>query len=353
MSSAKEKLRFDLTGYARDGSLGDHDGLMRVAERADVLGFGGIWFNEFHFSRTTLPYPSTLLLGAAILARTQRLRFGTSILVLPLYHPLLLAEQIAQLDRQSGGRLDVGVGRGTSPETFHALGLDPAQAPARFAEALGVILAALTKPIVSSDGPTWTFSDVTVGPPPIQRPHPPIHVGAASPDTLAIAARHRFPLLLSLEPNETRQIGVFRDQLARAGASSEPLAASSLARYVIVEATQAKAEAALDRFTDALNKARIARANTFGKPPPAPRTPADMLAGYTIAGTPEACRAQIKHLTRSTGIRNMRCLFSANGTIPLDKASASMELFGTEVLPICADLPAPPLPNIRPKGTLP
>ncbi|MFP3442855.1 LLM class flavin-dependent oxidoreductase, partial [Pantoea sp. SIMBA_133] len=80
-------------------------------------GFDGIWFNEFHFSRDTLPYPSTLLLGADILARTERLRFGTSILVLPLYHPLLLAEQIAQLDFQSGGRVDVGIGRGTDPST--------------------------------------------------------------------------------------------------------------------------------------------------------------------------------------------------------------------------------------------
>jgi len=353
MNTPTPNLRFDLAGYARDGSLGDHDGLMRIAERADDLGFGGIWFNEFHFARATLPYPSTLLLGAAVLARTRRLRFGTSILVLSLYHPLLLAEQIAQLDRQSGGRLDVGVGRGTSPETFHALGLDPSLAPARFAEALRVILSALTQPTVSSDGPTWPLSNVAVGPPPIQRPHPPIHIGASSPDTLAIAARHRFPLLLSLEPNEARQIGVFSDQLARAGVGPEPLAASSLARYVIVEATQTKAEVALDRFTDALNKARTARANSFGKPPPAPRTPADMLAGYAIAGTPEACRAQIEHLTRSTGVRNMRCLFSANGTISLEKASSSMELFGTEVLPTCADLPAPPLPNIRPNGTLP
>lgn len=350
MTGSQTHLRFDLAGYARDGTLGDHSALIQIAERADTLGFGGIWFNEFHFARQTLPYPSTLLLGAAILARTERLRFGTSILVLPLYHPLLLAEQIAQLDRQSGGRLDVGIGRGTSPETLYALGINPTQAAGRFKEALDVILAALTQPKVSSDGPTWAFSEVAVGPPPIQRPYPPIYVGGASLETLDLAARYRFPLLLSLEPNEERQIGVFRTALERARTGNEPLADSSLARYLIVAGTQRKADAALDRFTKRLNETRAASADARGHPRPAPRTPNEMLMGYAIAGSPDSCRAQIQKLTQRTGIRNLRCLFAANGSIGFDDATASMELFGTEVLPTFADLPLPPLPNIISEG---
>lgn len=211
-------LRFDLAGLARDGRLGDHQSLMRLAERADRYGFGGIWFNEFHFHRSTLPYPHTLLLGADILARTEHLRFGTSVLVLPLHHPLMLAEQIAQLDFQSGGRVDVGVGRGTEPATFETLGIDPTTARQRFEEALRVMLQAWTSERVASDGPTWPFAETEVGPPPSQSPHPPIHVAGVSEETVAIAARHRFPLLLSLEPNEARQLpGVSRCPEARGG----------------------------------------------------------------------------------------------------------------------------------------
>lgn len=326
-------LRFDLAGLARDGRLGDHQSLMRFAVRADRYGFGGIWFNEFHFHRSTLPYPHTLLLGAEILARTEHLRFGTSVLVLPLHHPLMLAEQIAQLDFQSGGRVDVGVGRGTEPATFETLGIDQTSARQRFEEALTVMLQAWTSERVASVGPTWPFAETEVGPPPAQTPHPPIHVAGVSAETVAIAAGHRFPLLLSLEPNEARQLPVFRDALRRVGAGSGPLAASSLARYVLPAATPARAEAALDRLTDSLNRRRAARAAARAQVPPRPRDRAEMLADYAIAGTPEECHRQILDLVSRTGCRNLRCLFDANGLIPLSEASSAMDLFATEVLP--------------------
>ena len=340
-------LRFDLAGFARDGALGDHADLIRLVERADALGFGGIWFNEFHFRRDTLPYPHTLLLGAEILGRTERLRFGTSILVLPLHHPLMLAEQIAQLDYQSGGRVDVGIGRGTEPATLDALDIDQCSARARFEQALEIMLQAWRGPTVASNGPAWRFADVAVGPPPVQQPHPPIHVAGVSAETVAIAARHRFPLLLSLEPNEDRQIAVFRQAIAEADAGPEPLAASSLSRYVITAPSQAAADAMLDRLTKALNRRRAARATDRGQPPPAPRDRAEMLAGYAIAGTPEACRAQIRSLVARTGCRNLRALFSANGLIPLADAEAAMTLFAQEVLPAFADEPVPPVPGFQ------
>ena len=334
-------LRFDLAGFGRDGRLGDHAALMRLAERADRLGFAGIWFNEFHFGGDTLPYPHTLLLGAEILGRTERLRFGTSILVLPLHHPLMLAEQIAQLDFQSGGRVDVGVGRGTDPATFDALGIDRTSAHQRFEQSLEILLRAWTGQAVSSEGPTWRFEGIAVGPPPVQRPHPPIHVAGVSAETVAIAARHHFPLLLSLEPNEDRQITVFRQELVKAGSGTGPLAASSLSRYVIAASSPESAEASLDRLTDALNRRRAASAAARRQPVPEARDRREMLAGYAIAGTPEACRGQIRALVARTGCRSLRCLFSANGLIPLPEAEASMELFANDVLPAFAEQAAP------------
>ncbi|MBY6161573.1 LLM class flavin-dependent oxidoreductase [Mameliella alba] len=348
---AARGLRFDLAGFARDGTLGDHGALMRLVETADQQGFGGIWFNEFHFRRTGLPYPHTLLLGAEILARTERLRFGTSVMVLPLHHPLMLAEQIAQLDHQSAGRVDVGIGRGTEPATFDALGIDRAAARPRFAEALDIMLRAWTTGRVASDGPEWVFAETEVGPPPVQRPHPPVFVAGVSTETVAIATRLRLPLLLSLEPNEARQIPVFRQALHEAGAGPGPMAASSLSRYVLVAASRDTALAALDRLTERLNRRRAQRAVQLGQQPPKTRDRAKMLADYAIAGTPQDCCRQIKALIARTGCCNLRCLFDANGLIPLPEAQAAMALFSAEVMPAFAGYALPPVPGFMPERT--
>lgn len=325
--------RIDLAGFAREGVLGDHRALMRLVERADRLGFDCIWFNEFHFRRDELPYPSTLLLGADILARTERLRFGTSILVLPIYHPLLLAEQLAQLDIQSAGRLDIGIGRGTDPSTFTALGLSPEDAKARYAEAIDVLIGAWTQPATSNTGRFWPFADVAVGPPPVQEPHPPIYAAAVSEESIALAVERGFPLLLSLEPNEARQLPVLKTQIARLGASAMLLRTSSLSRYVICAGTDRQAIDTLDDLTKRLNARRAALARQRGHPEPEPRDRQIMQTDYAIAGTPEACLAQMQALFASTGPQSIRCLFSANGLISNADALAGMELFASEVMP--------------------
>ena len=89
-------MRIDLAGWTREATRGSHREFLALFERAERLGFEGVWFNEFRVPDTPWPYPSPLLLAAALLARTERLRVGTSVLVLPLFHPLLLAEEIAE-----------------------------------------------------------------------------------------------------------------------------------------------------------------------------------------------------------------------------------------------------------------
>ncbi len=326
-------IRIDLAGFARDGTLGDHAGLMGLCERADRLGYGGIWFNEFHFRGATNPYPHTLLLGAAVLARTERLRFGTSILVLPLHHPLMLAEQVAQLDLQGGGRLDVGIGRGTDPDSFAILGIPRDEASARYEEALRIMLQVWTTGRATSEGPHWRFRDVPAGPPPAQAPHPPVFAAAVSPDSMDSAARLGLPLLFSLEPNEDRQLTPWRAALARHGQPAAVMARSQLSRYVIVAPRRDMALARLDALLERLNAARAHRAQAQGNPPPPARSRAEMLEGFAIAGDPADCAAQIRALCDRIGARSLRALFSANGLIAMEEAERAMTLFAAEVLP--------------------
>ena len=335
-------MRIDLAGWGRDGTTGDHRAFVAMFERADVLGYDAVWFNEFHFNREGLRYPATLLLGAEILARTERLRFGTSVLLLALQHPLLLAEQVAQLDYQSGGRLDIGIGRGTLPPTFAALGIDPDDTRPRFEAALTIMRRAWTQRSVSWSGPVWTFADVEVGPPPVQRPHPPIYVAGYTEETIAFAAANDLPLLFSLEPPEAKQIRMFREQLR--SKTSSALRRSSLSRHIAIAPTRAQADELVSMLLVHVNARRAAIAAQKGGPPVAPISRERLLQEQTIAGDPDACIEQLQHAVRTTGVEGLRCYFNGNGALPDEMALAGMELFAREVMPAARLITAEPAP---------
>lgn len=327
-------MRIDLAGWTREATLGDHREFLRIFERADRLGFDGVWFNEFHFRRESLPYPSTLLLAAAVFARTERLRVGLSILVLPLYHPLLLAEQVAQLDWQSGGRIDVGIGRGTDPGTFVALEIDPATSRERFEECFAIMRQVWVEPTVSAQTRFWRFDGVGVGPAPVQRPHPPLYLAGSTKETLALAAANDLPLLLSLEPPETKQLAIYREALAESGRASQ-LAGSSLSRYVCIGATRAEAERRLDELLPRLHQRRVGFAVARGTPaeqvPPIDRD--RFVRDQAVVGDPRGCYERIVALARDLGTGELRCVFNGSGTLDNATALTGMDLFAREVLP--------------------
>src|SRR5690242_7581211 len=112
------------------------------AQAAEDLGFRNIWLAEHHFS--TYGYLSRpVQLATFIAAKTRRLRVGTAVIVVPLHHPLVVAEEIATLDLLAGGRLDIGLGRGYQYYEFERFGLDMEQARTRWEEAVDIILLAL------------------------------------------------------------------------------------------------------------------------------------------------------------------------------------------------------------------
>lgn len=319
-------MRIDLYGWTRDATRGDHRDFLALFEEADRLGFDGVWFNEFHFQDPPQPYPSTLLLAAALFARTERIRVGTSILVLPLHDPLLLAEMVAQLDRQSGGRLDVGIGRGTLPETFAVLGIDHGQARERFETAYDAMLRVWTQPLTP---------DNRASAPPLQRPHPPLYVAGTTKETMAFAATRGLPLLLSLEPPELRQLANYAEVLAETGASSA-IGRSSLCRYVCVGHDLAQAEAEVDTLLSKRQVSRDATARARGAPS-IPLDRAKVLAEQVVWGDPDQCAAQIRALRQTSGAGELRCVFNGNGVLDNDAALAGMRLFAETVLPSVRD----------------
>jgi alkanesulfonate monooxygenase SsuD/methylene tetrahydromethanopterin reductase-like flavin-dependent oxidoreductase (luciferase family) len=330
-------VRIGIAGWFREATLGDPDEFLDLFALADRLGFDAAWLNEFHFERENHPYPNTLLLAAAGFARTERLRVGLSVVVLPVYHPLLLAEALAQLDYQSKGRLDVGIGRGTTPTSLDALGIDPQETRERFEEAYEVLLRAWTQDKASWEGRFWRFADVTVGPPPVQQPHPPIYVAGMTHDTVEFAVARDLPLVLASE-TEQATVAEYRELAARYGRDFD-LSASVMSRYVCIAPTRAEAGQMLNHVVDRLNQQR--RKTHPGAPPAYDR--AMFIVRDCIHGTPDDCVEQIQELYRLWRPGQLRLFFNKAGTVDRATERAMMELFAREVLTACRHLGEAPV----------
>lgn len=172
-----------------------NDTLVEV-EYAEELGFDAVWLPEHHFSVYGI-LGNPFVMAAAIAQRTKRMQIGTAVMVLPLQHPLRVAEDGAMVDVLSGGRLLMGVGRGYQNPEFDTLGVPQGESRAMFDESLEIIEKAWTQDEFSHDGRFWRIENAAVYPKPIQKPHPPIFWAAASAETYKLAARKGYALLRS------------------------------------------------------------------------------------------------------------------------------------------------------------
>lgn len=155
--------------------------LIGQAVLADEVGLSSFGMSEQHFKFPTNSTSQPDLLVAAMARETQSIRLGVEVVVLPLHHPLHVAERIAMLDVISGGRIDFGVGRGNTTATADAFGVPIDDSESRALEALDIVLKAWQGEEFSYEGKYHNFKPVKLVPFPVQRPHPPIYWAAVSP----------------------------------------------------------------------------------------------------------------------------------------------------------------------------
>ena len=171
--------------------VSDPHEVVRLGVRAEELGFDSVWVNHHvlnvGYVRERLgerPYHDALVMLTWLAAQTSRVRLGTSVLVLPYLHPMVLAKELATLDHLSGGRLTVGVGVGSLPEENAALGVAYDSRGDYCNEFLEVMRRLWTDDRASFHGRFFDFEDLISSPKPLQRPHPPIVVGGNRPPAL-------------------------------------------------------------------------------------------------------------------------------------------------------------------------
>lgn len=181
------RFSFSIVPFAEPGAADPYRRTYDLCRIAEDVGFHTAMIGHHHFV-SHLPSDPLLFL-AAVAARTRTLRLTTAIYLLPVHHPLHVAEQVALLDQISGGRAGLGVGVGWNPLEYEAFGAHLAERGARLEEALGVLREAWTTERFSHHGRFWSFPEVAVHPQPVQQPHPPLWVAGLAPAAIDRAAR--------------------------------------------------------------------------------------------------------------------------------------------------------------------
>jgi probable F420-dependent oxidoreductase len=164
-----------------------YDELFETVELAEEVGFDACFLPEHH-QQPDGYLPAPFVMGGAIAARTSRLHINTGVMLLALWHPLRVAEDVAVLDVLSNGRVGLGVGLGLVEREFHQFGVDRRSAVSRFEEEIALLRLAWTEERFSFQGRHFQLHDLGVTPKPIQQP-PPIWIGAMSDRGVARAGR--------------------------------------------------------------------------------------------------------------------------------------------------------------------
>ena len=325
---------------------------LQEVELAEELGFDSVWLPEHHFSVYGM-LGDTLTLAAAVAARTEHIKIGTAVVLLPLQHPVRVAEQAALVDCLSNGRLLLGVGRAYQPGEFAGFGVDPAESRARFFESIEILLKCFSGEKFSYDGKFWNCKDVELFPRPVQKPYPPIYMAAVSPPSYQLAAVHGLSILRA--PRFTRislvqeQWGEYCAQMLEKG--RDPMAQYQpmlIQRFVADTEEDAKriAEPHATWYHELFQKVLPGAPGREVHPgyevydtvrQAHAKVTYDDLANWGSAfGTPEQVADRIITYARDAGVNHWMAEMKFGG-LAHDDALRSMKLFAKEVMPRVRD----------------
>lgn len=309
---------------------------LKLTELYEQAGFYAYHLAEHHSTPLGMaPSPSVFL--AAVAQRTKRLRFGPLVYALPLYHPIRLIEEICLLDQLSGGRLDIGFGRGASQIEAGMYGNDPEKAEPMYVEALEVIMRGLTQKRLDYQGEFFKFTDVPMELEPFQKPHPPVWYGVHSPVSAERAARQGLNIV-SLDPADKTR--VFTDRFREVWREAQPVDKKTplvgLGRFIFVAETDDKAVTIARRAYPKWHRSFNYLFQLRGGRGPVHQRPAEYdqlkAVGQGIAGSPETVLQFIQAQMKEAGTNYLVGQFAFGDLTPAETA-ASLKLFTQQVMP--------------------
>ena len=318
------------------------DESFRQVEAAEKLGIDSVWLSEHHFSPERSVLASPLVIASSIATRTQRVRIGLAVQVLPLTNPLRIAEEAATVDHISKGRFDFGVGRSGLTRYYQGYNVPYVESRSRFLEALDIITQAWTQEQFSYAGDHFNFHNVTVVPKPYQTPHPPIRVALASTETFSLVGKMGHAIFVSANtpiPQLQERLAMYRHARQEAGHTGPADIALRIPAYVAETAEQARSEpevstmhairyAATELITTAANPEIAARIQRTANTPYD-----DILKQRVLYGTPEAVVDRLQEYQDALGITGVVLEMNYGGRLPYERVIQSVRLLTEKVAP--------------------
>jgi alkanesulfonate monooxygenase SsuD/methylene tetrahydromethanopterin reductase-like flavin-dependent oxidoreductase (luciferase family) len=308
---------------------------LKIVEAYDRGGFYAYHVAEHHATPLGIAASPSVYL-AAVAQRTTRLKFGPLVYALPLYHPLRLVEEICMLDQLSGGRFQLGMGKGISPLETKCFGIDPDERQRRYEEIIEILMQGLTSKAVNHKGPYYQFHDVPMELGPFQQPHPPLWLGIATPDSAERAGRSAYNAVSLSTAAETRVLTDRYRKGFREPNGDKPLPKLGLGRFIVVADTDAAAldiaRRAYKRWHESFHHLWHVHGIKPTRGERAPNFDETTNGGRGIAGSPDSVIKALTAQLSEAGVNYSVGQFVFGDMSPAE-ADASVDLFIRHVMP--------------------
>lgn len=320
-----------------------------LVDEAETGGLDVMWLAELHTAPERSVLAAPLNIASAIATRTKRMKVGIAVQVLPLCHPLRVAEEAATVDHISHGRLIFGIGRSGFPRTYQAYGISYAESRERFAEVLEILKRAWTQERFSFHGQFYHFDDVCLVPKPYQAPYPELRIAVNSPDTFQQSGEQGLPIFVATRLGDLDELvpnlHAYRDAWAAAGHAGQGKVYLRVPVYLAATEKQAREEphesvmlfykylgerieasAAMEGARAIENRAeRGQRLQTIDYE--------DVLKSKIVVGTPAMVVDRLASLKETLGLSGILAELNCGMRIPHEQVVNSLQLMCNEVMP--------------------
>jgi alkanesulfonate monooxygenase SsuD/methylene tetrahydromethanopterin reductase-like flavin-dependent oxidoreductase (luciferase family) len=324
-------------------SIQDHfENRLKLAEIYDRAGFHAYHIAEHHGTPLGLASSTSVFLSA-LAQRTKRLRFGPLVYTLSLAHPIKVIEEVCMLDQMSGGRLELGIGRGSSPYEMGFFGVNSENSGKLYIESYDVVMMGLQKGFLNYEGEYFKFKDVPIELECIQKPTPPIWYGMSQPHAVPWAAEHHVNIVCNgpgapVKAITSRYKDVWGENFGSNPDCVMPL--MGLGRHIVIADNYEKAYAlgrkGFEKWYKNLQHLWRLNGNPMTKYSIPEDYEAAVAGGMVLVGTSSNVTEQL-HLEIEKSDVNYILTRFAFGDLTLDESKFSLESFECEVMPTFLD----------------
>ena len=344
-------------GINADFTIGSHpshasalQSAMEEVDLAEEMGLDTVWLGEMHFNPNRSVLSAPIVIASSIATRTKNLRVGMAVQVLPLIHPLRIAEEAATVDQLSEGRFEFGIGRSGNVRAYDIMGIDYGESRERFQEALDIILMAWSGETFSYEGKYNTITNATLSPLPYQQPHPKVRIAASSDDSFARIGRLGHPIFLGLRAMDVEDLKNnledYKSEWNAAGHDGDvgdinvrfPMYIAPSEAEAIEEPKES-IEAFFNRqrelFEYSLGRAGVSAPESRQRRYEKLRnsTYEDLLQTRVVFGSPEQVIDRIHEFKEILGVSGITAELNPGGFLPKEAVHRSLKLLTEDVMP--------------------